>query len=341
MEFDIGTKQYKVIRGIKPTIFEIFLNGELLNQDAAARDYQKYLEEHVLKLNYKSFTQIVILGSASFTPFMQLPAAHRREVIEDLLDIKIFSVMNEVLKIKYNEIRTKVVEIENKIEVGKQKVKIQQDYIKTLEGDRQKKVNDVQKRISETNAEIAKLSLDCKHEEQEVSSLQSFIVDADERRTKQQELGALVKKLTSRIKTQEEHIHFYQENDVCPTCSQNLDEGLKQSAVSSHTTKINEIEKAIEQISDQIQTIEVRLDEIAGIETKISEHKSTIIRINSSIIAAQQYMQKLNTELLTESTQQGNIDEEKIKLKTLAKEIVGLSGQKSGFVEEKHYLDVS
>jgi DNA repair exonuclease SbcCD ATPase subunit len=341
VEFSIGTKEYRIARGIKPNLFEIYLNGDLINQDAAARDYQKYLEEHVLKLNYKSFTQIVILGSASFTPFMQLPAAHRREVIEDLLDIKIFSVMNDVLKDKYSDIKTKITEIENKIEVGKQKVKLQQDYIKTLEEDKQKKVDDVQKRISETNAEIAKLSLDCQREEQEANNLQSSIHDADEKRTKRQEMASLLKKLTSRIKTQEESIQFYHDHDICPTCNQDLDESLKQSAVSGHSHKIEEIEKAIEQLSGQIQAIESRLDEIANIETKISEHKSTIIRVNSSIIAGQQYIQKLNAELSTESAERGNIEEEKSKLKSLAKEVVGLSNEKSTLVEEKHYLDVA
>ena len=115
IEFDIGRKEYKIVRGVKPTIFEIYCNGELLNQDAAARDYQKYLEETILKLNYKSFTQIVILGSASFTPFMQLPASHRREVIEDILDIQIFSVMNVILKTKLSTIRDVIRDIDNSI----------------------------------------------------------------------------------------------------------------------------------------------------------------------------------------------------------------------------------
>ena len=341
VEFSIGTKEYKIIRGAKPTVFEIYLNDSLLNQDAASRDYQKYLEDHVLKLNYKSFTQIVILGSASFTPFMQLSAAVRREVIEDLLDIKIFSTMNEVLKAKYTDIKTKIQNLDNDIEVGKQKVKLQQEYIKTLEEDKQKKVEDVQKRISETNAEIAKLSADCERESNEVSSLQSSILDAEEKRTKRQEMGALLKKLASRIKAQEEHIHFYNDHDVCPTCNQGLDEELKQSAVNTHTSKIGEIENAIGTLSEQIEAIESRLDEIAGIETKISEHKTTIISLNTQIIANQQYVQKLNAELSNETTERGNIDEEKAALKSLAKEVVELSGQKSSLVEDRHYLDVA
>lgn len=341
IEFSIGTKEYKIIRGAKPNVFEIYLNNNLVNQDAASRDYQKYLEEHVLKLNYKSFTQIVILGSASFTPFMQLAAAVRREVIEDLLDIKIFTVMNDVLKGRYNELKSQIQVLDNDIEIGKQKVKLQQDYIKTLEEDKQKKVEDVQNRISETNAEIAKLSDDVAAEQEAAERWQSSIFDAAEKRTKNQEMASLLKKLTSRIKTQEEHIQFYHDHDTCPTCNQELDETLKQSAVHTHAHKITEIEDAIGTLSSQIEAIQARLSEIDSIETKISEHKSAIIQLNSRIIAGQQYIQKLNAELNSESTQRGNILEEKENLKRIAKEVVEKSNSKSSLVEERHYLDVA
>jgi len=341
VEFSIGTKVYKIVRGAKPTIFEIHLNGEILNQDAAARDYQKYLEENVLKLNYKSFTQIVILGSASFTPFMQLPTSHRREVIEDLLDIKIFSTMNDVLKEKYGSVKSQIQLLDNEIEVGKAKVRVQQDYIKTLEQDRQKKVEDIQNRISETSADIAKLAVEMGKEQDQVKSLELSIDDAAEKRVKSQEMSSLLKKLSLKIKAQEEHIHFYNEHDVCPTCNQGLEEELKQSAVQTHTHKIDEIKIAIESLTDQIQVIQDRLTEIDGIETKISNHKSAIITISTKIIANQQYAQKLGAELGAETTEVGNIDEEKSALKSLAKEVVECSNQKITLVEERHYLDIA
>ena len=341
VEFSIGSKEYKIIRGAKPNVFEIYLSGTLINQDAASRDYQKYLEDQVLKLNYKSFTQIVILGSASFTPFMQLSAAVRREVIEDLLDIKIFTTMNEVLKIKLSDVKTKIQNIDNDIEVGKQKVRLQQEYIKTLEEDKQKKVEDVQLRISETNAEITKLSGDIAAEQETLNGLESSVSDASEKRIRNQEMASLLKKLTTRIKAQEEHIQFYHDHDTCPTCNQELDETLKQSAVTTHTAKIGEIENAIGTLSDQIEAIQARLLEIDNTETKISELKSTIIKLNTRVIAEQQYIQKLNAELHTESTQRGNIHEEKENLKRIAKEVVEKSNQKSSLVEERHYLDVA
>lgn len=341
IEFSIGQKDYKIIRGIKPGIFEIYSNGVLMNQDAAAKDYQKYLEDSILKLNYKSFTQIVILGSASFTPFMQLPLGHRREIIEDILDIQIFTVMNSVLKDKHTELKAKVTEIQNSIELGKTKVKLQQQYIATLETDKQKKVDDVQKRISETTTEITQLSNSVGLEQDTISNLQSSIQDASEKRNKREEMATLIKKLTSRIKTQEEHIHFYNDHDICPTCNQGLDDSLKGTAVQTHTRKIEEIETAITDLSGQVSAIETRLDEIAGIETKISEHNRNVIELNTRIIASQTYLQKLNAELLSDDQNTTNIDDEKSKLKQLAKEVVAHANEKTKTIEEKHYLDIA
>ena len=341
VEFTIGSKEYKICRGGKPTVFEIYLNGELLNQDAAARDYQKYLEDQVLKLNYKSFTQIVILGSASFTPFMQLPAAHRREVIEDLLDIKIFTVMNTVLKDKANDIKVKITDLENKIDLGKSKVKIQQDYIKTLEEDKQKKVEDVQKRISESNAEITHLQSIVEAENSEASLLQSSIVDNTEKRTKRTELDALLRKLSERIKTQEKHVSFYDEHDVCPTCNQALEADVKENAKTSHQHKIGEIETAVQTLTEQLDAIEARLDEIALVEEKIAEHKSAIISLNTRIIASQSYIQKLNQDIPTAGADVSKLAEEQSKLKAIAKEVVVHSETKSALVEERHYLEIA
>jgi DNA repair exonuclease SbcCD ATPase subunit len=341
VEFTIGSKEYKICRGGKPTVFEIYLNGELLNQDAAARDYQKYLEDQVLKLNYKSFTQIVILGSASFTPFMQLPAAHRREVIEDLLDIKIFTVMNTVLKDKASDIKVKITDLENKIDLGKSKVKIQQDYIKTLEEDKQKKVEDVQKRIFESNAEIAHLQCSVEEECSGANLLQSSIVDNSEKRTKRTELDALLRKLSERIKTQEKHVSFYDEHDVCPTCNQSLEADVKENAKTSHQHKIGEIEAAVQTLTEQLDAIETRLDEITLVEEKIAQHKSNIISLNTRIIASQNYIQKLNQDIPTAGADVSKLAEEQSKLKAIAKEVVVHSEAKSALVEERHYLEIA
>lgn len=341
VEFSIGNKDYRIVRGMKPGVFEIYCNDLLLNQDAAARDYQKYLEESILKLNYKSFTQIVILGSASFTPFMQLSLGYRREIIEDILDIQIFTVMNAVLKDKSNDIKARITEIENEITLGKNKVKLQQQYIATLENDMQKKVEDVQKRILDTTNEISQLNAELSREQESEATLKSSISDSVEKRNKRTEMGTLLKKLSERVKQQESNIQFYHDNDVCPTCSQNLDEHLKNSAVTLHTHKREEVETAIQTLTGQLEAIETRLNEINDIEDKIAEHTSNIVRQQSKIIAAQTYIQKLQEELTVDDTGTTNINDEKTKLKALAKEVVDSANNRSKLIEDKHYLDIA
>jgi len=341
VEFSIGKKDYKVIRGMKPGVFEIYCDGDILNQDAAAKDYQKYLEEAILKLNYKSFTQIVILGSASFTPFMQLSLGNRREIIEDILDIQVFSVMNSVLKDKSTELKAKITDIETVIELGKNKVKLQQQYIATLENDKQKKVDDVQKRISETNAEILQLNAGMLAEQETEGTLKSSISDSVEKRNKRTEMGTLLKKLSERVKEQEGSIQFYNEHDVCPTCSQGLDDDLKNSAITLHTHKREEVETAIQTLAAQLESIEARLNEINDIEEKISEHKSNIITYSSKIIAAQNYIQKLQADLASNTNDTANIEDETRHLKLLAKDVVAQAGEKSKLSEDKHYLDIA
>ena len=341
VEFSIGNKDYRIVRGMKPGIFEIYCNDILLNQDAAARDYQKYLEESILKLNYKSFTQIVILGSASFTPFMQLSLGSRREIIEDILDIQIFTVMNAVLKDKTTDIKARITEIENDITLGKNKVKLHQQYIATLENDKQKKVEDVQKRILESNAEISQLNAGMLVEQEKETSCKSSISDADEKRNKRTEMGALLRKLSERITNQETSIQFYHDHDVCPTCSQDLDEHLKGSAIELHTHKREEVQSAIESLTSQLEGIETRLNEIDAVEKKISEHKSNIITYSSKIIASQNYIQKLQADLASNTNDTANIEDETRKLKNLAKEVVSLAGEKSKLSEDKHYLDIA
>lgn len=341
VEFSIGTKEYKVSRGMKPNIFDISLNGQLINQDAASRDYQKYLEEHVLKLNYKSFTQIVILGSASFTPFMQLPTSHRREIIEDLLDIKIFSIMNDVLKDKLTDIKQKISDLDQQIEIGKTKIKLQQEYIKTLEDDKQKRVEDVQKQIHDAAEETARLSLLVSDEKQKQLHLESNISDAESKRSLRQKMESLLRSLADRIKTQKKQIEFYHEHDVCPTCSQDLTTSVREKAVHQHEGTIQELQNAVEQLQSQYQDTQTRLDEIVDIEAKISEHQDRIIDLNTQIIGNQKLIQSLQQTLQSTSTDTANVEEEKTKLKHLAKEIVAVSHSKTGLVEERHYLDIA
>lgn len=341
IEFSIGSKDYKVIRGVKPNIFEIHLNGEMLNQDAAARDYQKYLEEHVLKLNYKSFTQIVILGSASFTPFMQLSTANRKDIIEDLLDIKIFSAMNDVLKDKMSGLKTRLQTLEGQIELGKSKATIQQNYIKTLEDDKSKKLKEIEKIISDTQIEINEHGSDVAVLRADIDELNRTIEDEEDTIRKRNKLSVLYDKLLDRIKKAQEEIAFYNDHDVCPTCSQQIGEGTKGDHIHGHELKIDEVTKAIEDLDSQIEEIRIRLDEIDGVKDAINEKSNGMIQANNKIIAGQNYIKKLQGDLDAASENKGNIEEEKKKLKEIAKEVVALAEDKAAVLEDKQYHEIA
>ena len=341
VEFTIGSKDYKIIRGVKPNIFEIYLNGELVNQDAASRDYQKYLEDHVLKLNYKSFTQIVILGSASFTPFMQLPAGHRREVIEDLLDIKIFSTMNDALKDKVSILKIKLTEFDTKIELGKGKVKLQQSYIKTLEADRDNRSKETEKLIELAGEEIVKLTSNVTASVTIIEDLKSTITDSEEKESAESSLTALIDKMTGKKNKIIKDIKFYQDNDTCPTCTQILDLTFKHDTVTCHSAKLEEVRNAEAYLIDQLAVVRLRLQEIRTVKKTIAESNDVIIDNNSKIIAEQNYIRKLEKEVVSSTAGMANIEEEKTKLKTLAKEVIDASEEKATLVEEKHYLDIA
>jgi DNA repair exonuclease SbcCD ATPase subunit len=341
VEFDIGSKEYKIRRGMKPGIFEIYVDNLLLNQDAAARDYQKYLEETILKLNYKSFTQIVILGSASFTPFMQLSLGNRREIIEDILDITIFSVMNSVLKDKITENKNKTLEIETKLELEKQKVKLQNDYIKTLEEDKSKKLKDVEKLIKTTQEEIDTHNSNISNINSKIRELLGTITDKDEVTEKRSSFSDAQRKLLTKISRAKEEILFYSDHSNCPTCNQSISEDLKTKHIEEYNVKIQEIDSALEKLNTQVNDLDQRIEAIDSVQDNIFELKDEIIKINNLIIAGQNYIAKLQKELNESKSDTANIDEERAKLKSLAKEVIALANSKTVYNQEKHYLDIA
>jgi len=341
VEFFIGKKNYKIVRASRPNKFEIYVNNDMLNQDAAIRDYQKYLEESILKLNYKSFTQIVILGSASFTPFMQLSLGIRREIIEDILDIQIFSVMNTLLKDKINENKNLITDLETKLEIEKQKIKIQQNYVKTLEADKTRKVNDVANIIVGTNLEISEYQTNSDSFQTQISKLVSQINDKDDYENKHQKLNQLLHRLHVKITDINKEIEFYSDHDNCPTCSQAITDEIKTDHISKYNNKIEELNSAIEDLTNQINDIQTRLNEISKTKKEIDLLQNELIKTNQNIIACQNYIQKLQNDIEEANQNVGNITEEKNTLKVLAKDAMMLAEKKSVYTEEKHYLDIA
>lgn len=341
IEFDIGKKQYKVVRGIKPNVFEIHCNGTLLNQDSASKDYQEHLEKFILKMNYKSFTQIVVLGSASFTPFMQLSASDRRSIIEDLLDIEIFSKMNVIAKQKYQQ---------NKELIERNRI--------SLDGKEEKK-SYVEKTIHnlKQNNESKKLSLqgDNDHLRHAMADLKSALhaKEADRDSAIQEgkaKIGARDKHkkliaLQSKIETNLNHVRsdrsFFAENDSCPTCRQSIDAGFKAESIQAADLKIDEYGKGISQIKLEIDKCVSIMDEVEALLAKATNLNNDITSIKHQIEAI---VNKIDTNLkLMETLDQSDtiLQDSETELTNIIKDIQTLSQEREALLDEKVYLETA
>ena len=327
VEFTIGTKAYIIRRGIAPSVFEIEIEGKLVNQDASVRDYQQYLEENILKLNYKSFTQIVVLGSASFTPFMQLPLAQRREIIEDILDISIFTKMKEVLKNKITELKEKVKLIDGELSLIKEKAKLQEQYIKTLESDKQERISKIEEEICSIQKTIESLTTIVSVNIEEKKSLSSI-------ESKKQKVDSLRNEFIRKIKESKIELEFYHNNNDCPTCKQEISHQFKVSMSEEKLDRIDELEKA------QIE-LSVKWEEINKNYEQYLEISQKIIEVNNNIITNQTILQRLLVEKNTVQSKIGDIEKENKKLKEIAVDALDKNAIRNELKEQQEYQTIA
>jgi DNA repair exonuclease SbcCD ATPase subunit len=341
IEFDINGKEYKIIRGIKPNIFEIWQDGEMINQDAASRDYQKILEQQVLKLNYKTFTQVVILGSASFVPFMQLPTTQRREVIEDILDIRIFSTMNSLLKEKVQETKDAITTIENEISTAKTKVDSQTQLIKTISEAKTSAIESIGTKISANSSEILQAEGEIQSIVSEIDTLKASINDKETIAEDIDKAKSIRSKLLQKIETCEHNTEFFSEHDVCPSCSQDIPEEYKEGIIKDlnsklldNNTKIGELETILSNLNEKLSQINKVVEQITDKNIELSTRNSTVTLLNKQIKELEAETQRVKSDTT-------NLDEEKGKLKELAKEAIGKIGQKTQLQEQRNLEDVA
>jgi DNA repair exonuclease SbcCD ATPase subunit len=316
VEFTIGTTEWKVVRGIKPNIFEIHRNGEVLDQASASVDQQKWLEQTVLKMNYKSFTQIVILGSSTFVPFMQLPAAHRREVIEDLLDIKIFSSMNTVIKEKIRQIREEVKTLELKKESLFDKVEMQRNFIEELENRGNVKINDNQKKIANLDAEV---DIYMRENSSLEESIFKYIKEQEEvtgAADKLRKLGNLKGKISQKVLTITTEHKFFTENTVCPTCTQDIDEAFRLHRITDAQNKAKELQSGYQELEETIKSEEERERQFNILSKEITKLTHEVSQNNTKISGCQRQIRDFESEIQTLTNQLKNKNTEHEKLES-------------------------
>jgi DNA repair exonuclease SbcCD ATPase subunit len=341
VEFDINGKEYKIIRGIKPNVFEIWQDGEMINQDAASRDYQKILEQQILKLNYKTFTQVVILGSASFVPFMQLPTSQRREVIEDILDIRIFSTMNQLLKEKVQETKDAIATIENEISTAKTKVDAQTQLIKTITEAKTSAIESIGSKITANNAEILQAEGEIESILSEIDTLKTSINDKDNVTEDIDKAKSIRSKLLQKIETCEHNTEFFSEHDVCPSCSQDIPEEYKEGIIKDlnsklldNNTKIGELETILSNLNEKLSKINKVVEQITDKNIELSTRNSTVTLLNKQIKELEAETQRVKSDTT-------NLDEEKVKLKELATEAITKIHTKTTLQEQRNLEDVA
>ena len=316
VEFSIGKSDWKVVRGIKPAIFEIWKNDAILDQSSAALDQQKWLEQNILKMNYKSFTQIVILGSSNFVPFMQLSAAHRREVIEDLLDIKIFSSMNTLIKEKIRQSKEEIKILDLKKESFLDKVKMQENFIEELENRGKENIQKKLHSISTLDKEVEVFMRESGILEENIFEKQKEVEEYVGAGDKLRKFGTLKGKISQKVSTLTKEHKFFTENTVCPTCTQEIDDTFRINRINDAQNKAKELQSGYTELEEAINEEEGRERQFNTITKEILKLTNDISQNNIKISGYQRQIRDLESEVQTITKQLENRNTEHEKLES-------------------------
>ena len=340
IEFTTQNKKIKIIRGIKPNVFEIYVDDVMINQNANAKDYQKHLEQQILKFNYRSFTQVVILGSSTFVPFMQLNSRARREVVEDILDIKIFSLMNLVLKTKVKEVNTNLTDSNYATDLTKSKIEIQEKYIEDTKNNRKNLLSEKTNIVDANNDDIQfNKNKETELQEKNQTLLES-ISGEDDTIKKRDKLKGYQFTLKDKHRRNEEMIMFLESNDECPTCEQKIDTEFKTKSIGVRQSANVELSEGLTKLSDEFNKVSKTLQEFKKTAKEIQTNEVQIAKYRSSI----QELEKFNTKLETEIANilENEIGKEDIKkLDKLKEKLYSLDSSSKKLKEELFYYDVA
>jgi DNA repair exonuclease SbcCD ATPase subunit len=338
IEFKIGKTNYKVVRGIKPNTFEIYVNGDLLNQDAKAKDYQDYLEKVILKMNYKSFTQIVILGSTNFTPFMQLSAADRRTVIEDLLDIQIFSSMNVIVKNKLHGLKDEAAQLKIQIDNTKDKIELHKKHLDELKKNTKEIVDAKKKEFEENSTTLKNLAVELTEKETQIETIVSSISDEETSTKKFNKLNQLEAKIEGNIQKLEKDIEFYSVNSTCPTCDQAINN--KEEKVHTCNSKISELTDGLTKLKEESDAVLQRINTIKATQKELKALEQDLVRITTHRKQVRSYIAKLQEEIDVIESKPAMSDEFKAQSKQLLNALQAFNDKRKEVSEQTQNYDI-
>ena len=341
IEFTIGTQNFLVRRGIKPSVFEILCDGNLINQESHTKDYQLYLERNILKFNFKAFTQIVVLGASNFTPFMQLKPADRRVIIEGLLDIEIFSVMNALLKQRASALKSSIQDNEFNHSILKEKITLQEKYLQELSKDKADKIQETLDLIEKHKQEIQKINQENDAHRSSIIALNNKIDFKTEVVSQIEKIRDIKSKLDSSIKKTRKEIEFYEQNDSCPTCRQNIPEQFKVVEINKKAGKITEWNTGMSDAEASLAKFLARLEEVKTVEDEIDAINFQIGKNESVINGINQFIKKLAKEALDLKKQKDAPSEKSEELQKLNEEAKQVEELKEQYATQKSVQDLA
>ena len=338
VSFQIGQAIYMVRRGIKPGVFEIFKNGALINQDAASRDYQTYLEKNILNLNYKSFNQIVVLGSATYVPFMELPAHSRREIIEDLLDIQVFSTMNNLLKEKVSSNKEEITENSYQKDLIGSKLDSAKEHNESIRKIREDEVDKIREKMSGHIKTIEETQKLIEAIQDILATCANDIKDKASIKAKIEKGRSLRQDIESQLRSHQKELSFYKDHDDCPTCKQGIEHDFKQGIMAEKDAKVIELENGLKSLAEKVKVYDERLESISAIEDqmanmnlKIGDHRATIKVSKNALVSFKKELDKAEEEV--EAVDMSKLNE-------LANQLQSIDSEQTNLYDYKEVLSV-
>ena len=340
IEFDVGTKQYRVKRSVKPNLFEIYENGILLNQDASSIDYQKYLEQNIMKLNYRSFIQVVILGSSSYEPFMKMKARYRRDVVEEILDVKVFTQMDLILRDQQGQLSKEVLEIRHKCDLIQQKYETESKHFKSLS---ELNTNDIADKIIQLdNHTKAKEEYTNKIKEiqSQIDEYNKELEGKEEADSKLKQLEKLETKIEQNLDTHNKSIKFFAENETCPVCTQAIDRSFREQKGEQLHKKCAELETGIKKLTSEINKVEDRISHFGAISKKLSDLYVDVAKVNTSLAELNSFSDRIHEEIQQLENKQTDSKNIAVDLQQLKEQLESTKLQSDKIINQKKYVDV-
>ena len=341
VEFETSNKKYKVVRGIKPNKFEIYCNDVLLNQDASNVDYQNMLEQNILKCNYRAFCQVVILGSTSYEPFMHLRARYRREVVEEILDIRVFSHMDLLLRQKQGELGKAVVDVRHRYDLMTEKYELQKKHFEEIQNRDNTDIEDRREQLKENEQSNYEYNQKLQLLNEKIISTKAEIWGSEKVFKKEKELDKLETKIEHKLEKEKRDVEFFEKNDNCPTCTQPIDLRFKQTEIYEGKKKISELEEGLQQLSAEMGKTQEQIKQYKVVEKKLNDLDIQVAKINTSISEINRHSNRLDTEIAKLENTDNNSNAIQKELEQIKEDLKLVNVEKNKAVEEKKYIDIA